>query len=242
MRAAGATMQKNLRPIHDAPDGRRSATCSSRPASREGPLLLPADSAGRLHAAARRSGGGRRKRREPRSQGEDARARPGPAGSRGRTRRSEPGEYEFRIPIPRDTNEFLTQRLSIRKPNPELDNVRNNFGYLYQTLAGDANEAISGLLAETRRKVLRVLYGSDEVGGGTGTAGAPARTRLGSSSSCRTPTSSPTAWSVVPPREVLVKGEALRHVGPRLRDESGGECIPAGPLLMPLGIGCRSAG
>ena len=115
----------------------------------------------------------------------------------------EPGEYEFRIPIP-DTNEFLTQRLSIRKPNPELDNVRNNFGYLYQ-LAGDANEAISGLPAETRRKVLRVLQaGADEVGGGTG-AGAKDKARL--FFKLQDADLIADCLSVIPPREVLVKGK-----------------------------------
>ena len=53
----------------------------------------------------------------------------------------EPGEYEFRIPIP-GTNESLTQRLTVRKPNPELDNVRNNFGLLYQ-LASEAKDGAS---------------------------------------------------------------------------------------------------
>src|SRR5205823_2208001 len=38
---------------------------------------------------------------------------------------SEEGKYEFKIPIP-GTSESIRQELSVRKPNPELDNVRNN--------------------------------------------------------------------------------------------------------------------
>lgn len=66
-----------------------------------------------------------------------------------------PGEYEFSIPIP-GTNETLSQRVTVRKPNPELDNVRNNFGLLYQ-LASEAKDVVDPLPAETRRKVLGVL-------------------------------------------------------------------------------------
>jgi hypothetical protein len=113
----------------------------------------------------------------------------------------EPGEYEFRVPIP-DTDEFLTQRISIRKPNPELDNVRNNFGYLYQ-LAGNADEAISSLPAETRRKVHRVLQaGADEVGGGTG---GKDKARL--FFKLQDADLIADCLSVIPPREVLVKGK-----------------------------------
>jgi hypothetical protein len=73
----------------------------------------------------------------------------------GNVRMKEPGEYEFRIPIP-GTNESLSQRLTVRKPNPELDNVRNNFGLLYQ-MASEAKEFIDPLPVETRRKVMSLL-------------------------------------------------------------------------------------
>lgn len=73
----------------------------------------------------------------------------------GSIRMKEPGDYEFRVPIP-GTNESLTQRLSVRKPNRELDNKRNNFGLLYQ-LASEAKEVVDPLPAETRQKVLGVL-------------------------------------------------------------------------------------
>jgi hypothetical protein len=73
----------------------------------------------------------------------------------GNVRMREPGEYELRIPIP-GTNESLTQRLTVRKPNPELDNVRNNFGLLYQ-LASEAKEVLAPLPAETRRKITGLL-------------------------------------------------------------------------------------
>ena len=43
----------------------------------------------------------------------------------------EPGEYEFQLPIP-GTSESLRQSVLVRKSNPELDNVRTNFPYLYQ--------------------------------------------------------------------------------------------------------------
>lgn len=80
----------------------------------------------------------------------------------GNFRLKEPGEYEFRIPIP-GTNESLSQRLTVRKPNPELDNVRNNFGLLYQ-LASEAKGALEPLPAETRRKVLSALQPVSEEG------------------------------------------------------------------------------
>jgi hypothetical protein len=140
----------------------------------------------------------------------------------------EKGEYEFRVPIP-DTDEFLTQRLSIRPANPELDNVRNNFGLLHQ-LAGDANEALSGLPAETRRKVLRVLQaGADEAG-----TGAKDKARLffklqdaGLIADCLT---------VIPPREVLVKGK-LFDMWDRGWESNRAASAFFLALLTPLAIG-----
>jgi len=67
----------------------------------------------------------------------------------------DPGEYEFRIPVP-GTGESLVARTTVRKPNPELDNVRNNFGLLYQ-LASDAKELLARLPAETRKEVQKHL-------------------------------------------------------------------------------------
>ena len=118
----------------------------------------------------------------------------------------EPGEYEFRIPIP-DTNEFLTQRLSVRKPNPEKDNPRNNFGLLYQ-LASDANEAVAGLPAETRRKVLRVLQaGADEVAGGSGAKDAGGKDKARLFFKLQDADLIADCLTAIPPREVLVKGK-----------------------------------
>ncbi len=66
-------------------------------------------------------------------------------------RLTEPGEYEFRLPIP-GTTESLRQNVKVRKPNPELDNVRTNFGYLYQ-MSSDAGPFIQKLPAEVRKEV-----------------------------------------------------------------------------------------
>jgi hypothetical protein len=67
----------------------------------------------------------------------------------------EPGEYEFRIPIP-STGESILQRTSVRRPNPELDNVRNNFGLLYQ-LASEAKLVLDKLPPEARRELQKIL-------------------------------------------------------------------------------------
>ena len=67
----------------------------------------------------------------------------------------DPGEYEFKIPVP-GTGETLTQRLTVRKPNPELDNVRTNFGLLYQ-LASEAGPLLAKLPAESRKEVQKLL-------------------------------------------------------------------------------------
>ena len=69
----------------------------------------------------------------------------------------EPGEYEFRIPVP-GTGESLVARTTIRRPNPELDNVRNNFGLLYQ-IASDSKQLLNGLPPETRKEVQKYLQG-----------------------------------------------------------------------------------
>ncbi len=68
----------------------------------------------------------------------------------------EPGEYEFLLPIPGMDNESLRQNLTVRKPNPELDNVRTNFGYLYQ-LATDAGPLLKTLPADTRKEIEATL-------------------------------------------------------------------------------------
>ncbi|MSU76991.1 MAG: hypothetical protein EXS16_02735 [Gemmataceae bacterium] len=66
-------------------------------------------------------------------------------------RLTEPGEYEFRLPVP-GTNETLRQNVIVRKPNPEMDNVRTNFGYLYQ-LSSDAGPFIQKLPAAVRKEI-----------------------------------------------------------------------------------------
>jgi hypothetical protein len=67
----------------------------------------------------------------------------------------EPGEYEFQLPIP-NSPETLRATLTVRKPNPELDNVRTNFGYLH-LLASEARDLLKTLPAETRREIEPLL-------------------------------------------------------------------------------------
>jgi hypothetical protein len=67
----------------------------------------------------------------------------------------QPGEYEFELPIP-NSPESLRATLTVRKPNPELDNVRTNFGYLH-LLASEARDLLKTLPAETRREVEALL-------------------------------------------------------------------------------------
>jgi hypothetical protein len=63
----------------------------------------------------------------------------------------EAGKYEFKIPIP-GTPESLHQELIVRKPNPEMDNVRNNFEYLYQ-LASESDRVLENLPVDVRKEV-----------------------------------------------------------------------------------------
>ena len=67
----------------------------------------------------------------------------------------EPGEYEFKIPIS-GTNETLNHRLNVRKPNLEMDNLRNNHGALFQ-MASDASGVLSRLSGPTRAVVQKAL-------------------------------------------------------------------------------------
>lgn len=68
----------------------------------------------------------------------------------------EPGEYEFILPVPTVEGEYLRQTLIVREPNPELDNVRTNFGYLYQ-LASPSDSMLKNLPAETKKKIEAAL-------------------------------------------------------------------------------------
>lgn len=74
----------------------------------------------------------------------------------------EAGEYELRLPIP-GTSEELRRRISIRKPNVELDNLRNDFGALYQ-MASPAGGTLAKLRGDARaevEKALQVPAGAD---------------------------------------------------------------------------------
>ncbi len=66
-----------------------------------------------------------------------------------------PGEYEFKVPIPGATDS-LSHRIMVKKPNLEMDNVRNNFKELYK-LASPADAVIKRLDGEARREVERAL-------------------------------------------------------------------------------------
>jgi hypothetical protein len=86
----------------------------------------------------------------------------------GQIHMKEPGEYEFQLPIP-NTSESLRQNLIVRKPNPELDNVRTNFGYLYQ-LASDAGPTLRKLPGESSKELERALQIPSDVEQGEGQA------------------------------------------------------------------------
>jgi len=66
-----------------------------------------------------------------------------------------PGDYEFKIPIPA-TAESISQRFTVRQPNPEMDNVRNNFKELYR-LSSDAGPVLAGLSPDARLELERLL-------------------------------------------------------------------------------------
>ncbi|MBX9677984.1 MAG: hypothetical protein K2X38_04410 [Gemmataceae bacterium] len=70
-------------------------------------------------------------------------------------RPKEPGEYEYRIQVP-GTTEVLTARQTVRRPNPELDNVRNNFDFLH-LIASDAEPTLKSLDPAVRKDILKVL-------------------------------------------------------------------------------------
>ncbi len=73
----------------------------------------------------------------------------------GKTTLKEPGEYEFKVPIG-GTSETLSHRLTVRKPNLEMDNLRHNHGALYQ-LASDATIVLNRLSGPARADVSKSL-------------------------------------------------------------------------------------
>ncbi len=63
------------------------------------------------------------------------------------------GEYEFKLPIPKLTEkDWLKQNVVVRKLNPETDNVRTNFAYLYQ-MASETSTLKKTLSAEVIREI-----------------------------------------------------------------------------------------
>jgi len=66
----------------------------------------------------------------------------------------QPGEYEFQLPIP-NTTESLRANLIVRKPNPELDNVRTNFALLHSMAS--TVDTLRSLPADKRKEIERLL-------------------------------------------------------------------------------------
>jgi hypothetical protein len=75
----------------------------------------------------------------------------------------EEGKYELKIPIP-GTAEALRREIMVRKPNPELDNVRNDFDYLYR-IASKADVLDAGLSPEVRKELRGKLKANTDADG-----------------------------------------------------------------------------
>ena len=73
----------------------------------------------------------------------------------GNLKLDQPGQYELRLPIP-GVGETLTKKFTVRRPNPEADNLRTNFAALYQ-MATSATPVLNRLDLETRRDIERYL-------------------------------------------------------------------------------------
>ncbi|MBI1831552.1 MAG: hypothetical protein HYR84_08895 [Planctomycetes bacterium] len=69
---------------------------------------------------------------------------------------TEPGEYEFKLAIPGVDAPPLEQSLIVTVLNPEKDNPKTNFNYLYQ-LASPSDSLLKNLPAETKSKIERLL-------------------------------------------------------------------------------------
>jgi hypothetical protein len=65
----------------------------------------------------------------------------------------EEGKYELKIQIP-GTADSIRAEVVVRKPNPEKDDVRNNFDYLYQ-MASEAKLVLNtaNMTAEVRKEI-----------------------------------------------------------------------------------------
>jgi hypothetical protein len=74
----------------------------------------------------------------------------------GQFRVQTPGLYDLSVPIPGTSQSLTSNPLDVRKPNLEKDNVRPNFGNLYQ-LASPADKVLARLNPNVRDKVLRAL-------------------------------------------------------------------------------------
>jgi hypothetical protein len=74
----------------------------------------------------------------------------------GQFRVKTPGIYELSVPIPGTSQALTANPVEVRKPNLERDNVRPNFGSLYQ-LASPADKILSRLPPAARGPVLAAL-------------------------------------------------------------------------------------
>ena len=68
----------------------------------------------------------------------------------------EPGEYRFKLPIPGIANESLEAKLFVRRLDPEKDNLRTNFGYLFQ-MASETSALKKNLSPEQLRELERYV-------------------------------------------------------------------------------------
>ena len=70
----------------------------------------------------------------------------------------EPGEYHFKVPVPLKDKpgEYVDEKLIVDSPDPENDNKRTNFGYLFQ-LASETSTLKRNLSAEQLREIERYV-------------------------------------------------------------------------------------
>ncbi|MBI3411721.1 MAG: hypothetical protein HY040_25605 [Planctomycetes bacterium] len=73
----------------------------------------------------------------------------------GNVKITQDGEYELKVPIA-GTNEVVTTRMTVFKPNRELDNLKHNHAALY-LLSSDAKPVLDRLNVQTRKEVERAL-------------------------------------------------------------------------------------
>lgn len=73
------------------------------------------------------------------------------------------GEYEFQLPIPEMGNESLRQNVFVRKLDPEKDNLRTNFPYLYQ-ISSEVSSLKRNVSAETLKDIEKYVQVPGDLG------------------------------------------------------------------------------